>query len=151
MIYQLTNDRGGNGEGVGCGRYDEFGTQDCGGIRKAMTEYLLGFCFDPSHGLPHAQAFADFCLRSLRAEPFKLIDSDNVDDTLEAVTELLGRQAMAAFWVRSGDQIKQLLASVTGAVHCYNNFKATYEKWLPTLFIALDRLVDDADTGTPVE
>jgi hypothetical protein len=141
VIYQLVNDRGGNGEGMGCGRYDEVGTLDGGGIRKAMTDYLFNFCFDPGHGLPHARAFADFCIRSLREEPFEFIGVDDVEGTLRASTKLLGREAMTAFWLRSGNRIKPLLASAKGTVYCYNNFKATYEDRLPTLFAALDGLV----------
>lgn len=141
VIYQLVNDWGGRGEGVGCGRYDEVGMQDAGGIRKAMTQYLLGFCFDPSQGVSHARAFADYCLRSLRDEPFEFIGVDSVEGTQKAVTKLLGREAMTAFWLISGDQIKTLLSSAKGTVYCYNNFKATYEDRLPTLFLALDQLV----------
>ncbi|MCH7342927.1 KAP family NTPase [Pelomonas sp. CA6] len=143
VMYQLINDRGGNGEGIGCGRYDEVGTLDGGGIRKAMTDYLLGFCFDPSYGLAHARAFADYCIRSLRDEPFEFIGVDNVEGTMKAVTKLLGRDAMVAFWTRSGDQIKKLLASARGTVYCYNNFKASYEDRIPTLFLAMDRLVKE--------
>ncbi len=143
VMYQLINYRGGNGEGIGCGRYDEEGMLDGGGIRKVMTDYLLGFCFDPSHGHAHARAFADFCIRSLRDEPFEFIDVDNVEGTLKAVTKLLGRDAMAGYWTKSGDQIKKLLASARGTVYCYNNFKASYEDRLPTLFLAMDRLVTE--------
>lgn len=139
VIYHLTNTRYGSAQGVGCGRYDEFGKQDGEGIRRAMTEYLLGFCFDPSHGLLHAQAFADFCLRPA---PLKFSAPNGVNDTLYAVTDLLGNDAMADFWGRSGDQIKEQLASVTGAVYGYGGHKTTYKEWLPTLFAALDQLVN---------
>nr|WP_319565709.1 P-loop NTPase fold protein [uncultured Rhodoferax sp.] len=138
VIYHLTNIRFGNAQGVGCGRYDEFDKKDGQGIRQAMTDYLLESCFDPSHGLPHAQAFADFCLRPA---PFKLTAPDGVDDTLYTVTDLLGKDAIANFWGRSGEQIKQQLASVTGAVYGYGRRETTYEDWLPTLFAALDQLV----------
>ncbi|HEY4084146.1 MAG TPA: P-loop NTPase fold protein [Burkholderiaceae bacterium] len=143
VIYQLVNDWGGNGEGVGCGRYDEVGMQDGGGIRAAMTHYLLGFCFDPSHGVSHARAFADYCLRSLRDEPFEFIDAHNVEGTQKAITKLLGREAMTTFWLMSGDQVKKLLSSTKGTVYCYNNYKAIYEDRLPTLFLALDQLVGE--------
>jgi hypothetical protein len=137
VIYHLINIRHGNAQGVGCGRYDESDKQDGGGIQRAMTEYLLGFCFDPSHGLLHAQAFADFCLRPA---PFKIVDQNNGDDTLYAVTELLGKDAMADFWGRSGGLIKQQLATVTGTVYGYGQRKTPYKEWLPRLFAALDQL-----------
>jgi len=135
VIYQLTNVSRGSAQGVGCGLYDESGTQDGRGIHRMMTEYLLGFCFDPGHGLLHAQAFAKFFLRPT---PFRL----NADGNLKTATDLLGEHAIANFWGQYGDQIRQQLASVTGAVYGYGKFKTTYEEWLPMLFAALDQLVN---------
>ena len=103
-----------------------------------MTRYLLEFCFDPSKGLTHANAFADFCLRP---SPF----SFNVDAPLKAVTDLLGEDAIADFWDRSGEQIKKQLASATCAVFDYKDFKMTYNDWLSTLFSALDQLASVRD------
>lgn len=143
VIYQLTNDWGGDGEGVGCGRYDEAGKQDAGGIRKVMTQYLLDFCFNPSYGLSYARAFADFCLRSLLDVPFEFINTDNVEGTQKAVTKLLGREAMTIFWGNSGAQLKKMLSSAKGTVYCYNNVKLNYEDRLPTIFHALDQLVTE--------
>lgn len=144
VIYHLINIRYGSAQGVGCGRYDEFDKQDGGGIRGVMTEYLLGFCFDPSHGLLHAQAFADFCLRPA---PFKNAAENDVDDTLYAAIDLLGMDAMADFWSRSGDQMKHCLASVKGTVYGYGNFKTTYDEWLPRLYTALDKLARGTEPG----
>jgi hypothetical protein len=144
VIYHLINIRYGNAQGVGCGRYDESDKQDGEGIRRAMTEYLLGFCFDPSHGSLHAQAFADFCLRPA---PFKIVDQNNVDDTLSAAIDLLGKDAMVDFWSRSGDLIKQQLASREGDVYGYGQRKTPYKEWLPRLFGALDQLTSDTGMG----
>lgn len=143
VIYHLTNKYSGNMQGVGCGRYDESGTQNGGGIRQAMTKYLLEFCFNPIHGLKHTQAFASFCFCPA---PFKLTFTDGVDGPLNAVTSLLGKDAIADFWSQSGDQIKQQLASTKSAIYGYGNFKMTYEEWLPTLFADLDQLLVK-DTG----
>ncbi len=148
VIYHLANIHFGSAQGVGCGRYDEFDKKDGEGIRQAMTDYLLGFCFDPSHGLPHAKAFADFCLQPA---PFKLTAPDGVDDTLYMVTDLLGKDAIANFWCRSGDQIKQQLASVTGAVYGCGGRKTTYGEWLPKLLAALDQLVNVPEMSAPDE
>lgn len=144
VIYHLINIRYGNAQGVGCGRYDEFGNQDGRGIRRAMTEYLLGFCFDPSHSSLHAQVFADFCLRPA---PFRIGNQNNVDDTLYAAIDLLGKDAMVDFWGRSGDLIKQQLASREGDVYGYGQRKTPYKEWLPRLFGALDQLTSDTGMG----
>jgi len=138
VIYQLTNTCHGSAQGVGCGRYDESGEQDGEGIRRAMTDYLFGYCFDPSHGLSHAKAFADFCLQPA---PFKITSPNGDDGPLYGVTDLLGQDALANFWRESRDQIRQLLTSETGTVYGYGKHKMTYADWLRTLPSRLDQLV----------
>lgn len=143
VIYQLAHKNSEErGDGPECGFFDEAGSQDAGGIQRAMTRYLLEFCFDPGRGVAHARAFADFCLRSFRDAPSDFQRVEDPEATQKAVTNLLGREAMAAFWRTSGDRIKQLLNSAKGTVYCYGNFKMTYDEGLPRVFRALDQMVE---------
>lgn len=142
VIYQLVNQRRGDGSGVGCGVYDEFGMGDGGGIHHAMCEYLFGFCFNPEFGLAHARAFGDYCLRAFRDELFDSSEELDVSGHQAVLTKLLGQEDMKAFWASSGVQIKAMLANESGTVVSYQ-YKATYADRLPLVFSALDRLVAD--------
>ena len=140
VIYQLANQRRGS-NGIGCGVYDETGKEDSGGIHRAMGDYLLGFCFNPAFGLPHARAFADHGLRVFQTEMFDTMDSRyDLPATQRALTNLLDRERMEAFWVKSGEEIKKMLINESGTVICYQ-FQATYADRLPGVFEALDALL----------
>jgi hypothetical protein len=140
VIYQLANRRRGS-VGIGCGVYDETGMEDSSGIHRAMSNYLLDFCFNPAFGLPHARAFADHCLMVFQTEMFDTIDSRyDLPATQRALTNLLDRECIKAFWVKSGEEIKKMLANERGTVICYQ-FQATYADRLPGVFDALDALL----------
>jgi len=137
VIYQLVNQRSGNGTGIGCGVYDEVGTGDGGGIHRVMGEYLFGFCFNPAFGLAHARAFADYGLSAFRERIQSELDEAGA---LAVLTKLHGQEEMKAFWSSSGRQIKEMLANEKGSVVSYQ-YKLAYTDHLPLVFSALDQLL----------
>lgn len=142
VIDELANQRRGS-NGIGCGVYDETGKEDRGGIHRAMGDYLLGFCFNPAFGLTHARAFADHCLTTIQTEIIEILPSRHDFPATQiqmTLTRLLDRERMKAFWAKSGEEIKKMLAKENGTVICYQ-FQATYADRLPGVFEALDALL----------
>ena len=142
VIDELANQRRGS-NGIGCGVYDETGKEDRGGIHRAMGDYLLGFCFNPAFGLTHARAFADHCLTTILTEMIEILPSRHDFPATQiqmTLTRLLDRERMKAFWAKSGEEIKKMLAKENGTVICYQ-FQATYADRLPGVFEALDALL----------
>jgi hypothetical protein len=140
VIYQLMNPLRANGSGIGCGVYDETGSEDGGGIYRAMCKYLLEYCFNPAFGISHARAFADYCLRAFRDEIRMHFGDLDIPGAQVVLTKLVGREEMKAFWASSGPQIKTMLANESGTVVSYQ-YEATYAERLPLVFAALDQLV----------
>lgn len=139
VIYQLTNDQRGTGSGVGCGVYDEVGSDDRGGIRTAMARYLLDFCFDPTVRPEHATVFGDFCVRSFKESAGRVLEEPTASSIEATLTELLPKNELAAFWLKHGDILRRDLLQLDRQVVAYN-FVATYKDKLPMVFSALDSM-----------
>lgn len=139
VTYQLANGHSSSASGIGCGFYDESGSEDAGGIGKVMTRYLLYFCFNPLVHPSNALHFGDFCLRSLRTALFDSMGEQRIEVAEAALTKLLPRADLRAYWGTFGPSIKRLLADVERAVISVN-FKATYSESMPFFFEALDKI-----------
>lgn len=139
VIYQLANDQLGNGSGVGCGVYDEEGTNDQGGIRAAMVRYLLDFCFDPTVRTEHALVFGDFCVRSLREAAIRDFEEPTALSIETSLTQILPKEELAVFWVEHRDMLRRELLQLDREVIA-RNFQATFRDMLPTVFSVLDAM-----------
>jgi hypothetical protein len=140
VIYQLANDLRGTSAGVGCGVYDEDGTGDTGGIRTAMSRYLLDFCFNPTVRPEHAIVFGDFCLRGIR-ESTVLAFGEPTASAIEAtLLQVVPKDDLAAFWLKHGDLLRDSLLQLDRQVVSHH-FAATYKNDLPAVFTVLDSLV----------
>lgn len=149
VIYQLVNTLRGTGSGVGCGVYDEEGTEDQGGIRAAMVRYLLEFCFDPTVRLEHALVFGDFCVRSIRESATLLLGEPTASSIETTLTQILPKEDLAAFWLQHRDVLRSELLELDRQVVAHS-FQASYKDKLPIVFSVLDSMtatVADADTG----
>ena len=140
VIYQLVNQQRNDGSGIGCGVFDEDGVRDGGGIHRAMCDYLFSYCFNPAHGLAHARAFADYCLRAFRDGMFENGRELDIPGAQSILTKLVDEGAMKDFWFSCGAQIKTMLTDENGTVVSYR-YKATYAERLPLVFAALDGLL----------
>jgi hypothetical protein len=139
VIYQLANDLRGTGSGVGCGVYDEEGTDDKGGIRTAMARYLLDFCFDPAVRPEHALAFGDFCVRSVRESAVLVFGEPTTSSIETTLTQVLPREDLAAFWLKHKDVLRRELLQLDRPVVSHG-FLATYKDKLPIVFSVLDAM-----------
>lgn len=149
VIYQLTNDFRFEGTGVGCGAYDESGSSDCGGIKAAMSTYLLDFCFNPLIDRCNAIEFEDFCLRTLRDANFRGFDGQHPAAHEAELTKFLPRDRLRAFWAEHGGLIKFQLENVDRTA--MTNWQAsTHASSLPSVWAMLDRWLDEPTVG-PVQ
>jgi hypothetical protein len=139
VIYQLANDHPATGSGVGCGIYDEEGTADQGGIRAAMARYLFDFCFDPTVRAEHAIVFGDFCVRCIRESTILILGEPTASSIEAALTQVLPRGDLAAFWLKHGDVLRNELIQLDRQVVSHD-FLASYQDKLPMVFSVLDSL-----------
>ncbi|WP_054021802.1 P-loop NTPase fold protein [Piscinibacter sakaiensis] len=139
VIYQLTNNLRGTGSGVGCGVYDEEGADDQGGIRTAMTRYLLEFCFNPTVRPDHALVFGDFCVRSIRESAILVLGEPTALSIETTLTQILPKEELAAFWLKHRDALRRDLLQLDRQVVSHS-FRATYKDKLPMVFSVLDSM-----------
>jgi hypothetical protein len=139
VIYQLSNRQRGTGSGVGCGVYDEEGADDQGGIRTAMTRYLLDFCFDPTVRRDHALVFGDFCVLSIRESAMQVLEEPTAASIESTLTQVLPAEDLAAFWLKHRDALKSELLQLDRQVVSHK-FRATYKDKLPKIFSVLDSM-----------
>jgi len=151
VIYQLVNDLRGTGTGVGCGVYDEEGTDDQGGIRAAMVRYLLEFCFDPTVRPEHALVFGDFCVRSIRESATLLLGEPTALSIETTLTNVLPKVDLVTFWLKHRDFFRSELLQLDRQIVAHS-FLATYKEKLPMVFSVLDTMAaGDTDAYTEVE
>lgn len=139
VIFQLANDLRGTVSGVGCGVYDEEGTNDQGGIRASMARYLLDFCFDPTVRPEHAIVFGDFCIHSLREAAIQVLGEPTTVSIETTLTQILPKESLAAFWRKNRDVLRSELLQLDRQVVAHN-FLATYKEELPFFFSVLDSI-----------
>lgn len=144
VIYQLANSLRGTGSGVGCGLYDEEGTNDQGGIRRTMARYLLDFCFDPTVRREHALVFGDFCVRSLREATVQALGEPTALSIETTFTQVLPKEDLVAFWLKHKEFLRTQLLHLDRLIVA-QNFSATYKDKLPMIFSVLDSMSTTID------
>lgn len=151
VIYQLVNTLRGTGSGVGCGLYDEEGTEDQGGVRAAMVRYLLEFCFSPIVRPEHALVFGDFCVRSIRESANLSLGEPTALSIETTLTNVLPKEDLVAFWLKHRDFFRSELLQLDRQIVAHS-FQATYKEKLPMVFSVLDAMAaGDTDAYTEVE
>ncbi len=148
VIYQLSNALAPNGAGVGCGHYDEVGSEDHGGISKLMNEYVFGFCFNPKVDDDNVYRFLDHCLSHL-SSPFH---TGRYDDgfvaTKSGLSGGLDTKAMGKYWLRHRDHIRGLGLQDSGRCVFMPDYTAFYRDDLVGVFAVLDELAEEAASAT---
>jgi KAP family P-loop domain len=142
VIYQLSNSAGGTGSGVGCGYYDEFGSDDAHGMAKMMNEYIFKFCFDPSvpENIYH---FADHCLTHLSNGFMSGEDVDGYVATRAGLPGGFDPEELARYWHEHRALIlKENLPTVERTVTT-PNYTATYGQNLSQVFAVLDAICEE--------
>lgn len=139
VIYQLANYKDFKGAGVGCGVYDETGRSDKGGIRAAMTRYLLDFCFDPTVELKHAIVFGDFCVNCVIESAIQNFDEVAARQVEAVFTEIFLKEDLTDFWIKHGSTLKNYLLKLDREIFLRNNI-FSYKEKLPVAFLTLDSM-----------
>jgi len=149
VIYQLSNSLAPNGVGVGCGYYDEVGTEDRGGISKLMNEYVFDFCFNPKVDGDNVLRFIDHCLAHL-SSPFQTgRDEDGFVATKAGLPGGLDPKAMGMYWQQHRDHIRGLRLQDSGRCVFMPRYTAFYRDDLVGVFAVLDELAEEAASTTP--
>lgn len=149
VIYQLSNALAPNGVGVGCGHYDEVGTEDRGGISKLMNEYVFGFCFNPKVDGDNVFRFIDHCLAHLSSPFHTGRDEDGYVATKAGLPGGLDPNAMGMYWLQHRDYIRGLGLQDSGRCVFMPGFTSFYRDDLVGTFAVLDELAKEAASATP--
>ena len=150
VIYQLSNALAPNGSGVGCGHYDEVGSEDCGGISKLMNEYMFGFCFNPKVDGENVLRFLDHCLSHL-SSPFDTgLDEDGYVATKAGLPGGLDPKSMGRYWLLHRDHIRGLELQDSERCVFMPGYTASYRDDLVGVFSVLDELAEEAASVMPV-
>lgn len=144
VIYQLSNALAPNGSGVGCGHYDEVGTEDGGGISKLMNEYVFGFCFNPKVDGENVLRFLDHCLSHLSSPFHTGRDEDGYVATKAGLSGGLDPKAMGMYWLQHRDHIRGLGLQDSERCVFMPGYTAFYRDDLVGVFAALDELAEEA-------
>ncbi|QLE10456.1 KAP P-loop protein [Pseudoalteromonas shioyasakiensis] len=146
VIYHLSNDKGPKGSGVGCGYYDEKGSEDNNGIANLMNDYLFDVCFNPEITEKNAIYFIDYCLSHLTSGFFSDLDSDDFVPTKEDIIQPLNKNKFREFWKRHKDKIKEVADRNTTRKVYTPNYIASYEEDLKAVLTTLGDILEEDQT-----
>jgi hypothetical protein len=148
VIYQLSNALPPNGSGVGCGHYDESGTEDGGGISRLMNDYVFGHCFNPSVDGDNVLLFLDHCLAHLSSPFHTGREEEGYVATKSGLPGGLDPKAMGRYWLEHRDHIRGLELQGNGRCVFMPGYTALYRDDLNGVFAVLDELADE-ETASP--
>lgn len=139
IIYQLCNSKPPNGAGVGCGFYDETGSNNNAGIADAMNEYMFGVCFNPLLDEDNRLLFVDYCLTQLESAVFARSQGGRFIPTKASLTSGFDESALCAYWEQHRATFNELLDVDRRVVT--TNYVVTYKDALPGVFQVLDEML----------
>ncbi len=137
-IYQLTNKL--VSSGVGCGRYDEIGDKDQGGIFVAMNEYLFGVCFQVSEANDGYRYFVDYLLGGFEAV-FDAPDGKWRRPRISSMTSVLDKQCLTEYWRTHSVGVRARSFELELTEVFTPNYRLRYSEGVPMLFDELDTLL----------
>ena len=136
IAYQLGNTI--VSSGIGCGYYDEAGTNDNRGISNAINEYLFGRCFDPCYGEKNFEYFLDYLLINF-VHTFD--DSEHpYKPHIDAFTKVLDRHRLEKYWRTNRVAIRALDFPSKDKEIVTANYIANYGDDLADVYRVLDEL-----------
>jgi hypothetical protein len=150
VIYQLSNSLPPNGSGVGCGYYDEDGTEDGCGIAKLMNEYMFGICFNPDIDKNNGLLFLDHCLTHLSNSFFSGRDEQGYFPTKAELPGGLDPKEMGRYWRQHRVQIRERKLEAIQRCVFMPNYVASYTDYLEAVFAVLDDLADESSQALVV-
>lgn len=138
VIYQLCNSKPPNGSGVGCGFYDETGSDNKAGIAGVMNAYVFGVCFNPVLDENNRLLFADYCLTQLESAVFARSQGGFIP-TKANLTSGFDESALCDYWQQHRAAFEELLSVDRRVVT--TNYVVTYKDALPGAFQVLDEML----------
>lgn len=146
VIYQLSNSSGPTGSGIGCGYYDEQGTNDAAGISSKMNDYVFDFCFNPEIREDNFFHFLDYCLSNLSSSFFSGRLEEGYFPSKNELSGGLSPRKMGLYWHQHRELIRNNLPEDAERYVYTLNYRASYSEDLPEVFDVLDELAEDAMT-----
>lgn len=140
VLYQLSNKLLPNGAGVGCGYYDEEGSEDFGGIAKIMNEYMFNICFDPTVNEANALFFVDYCLSNLSRSFFSDRDESSYFPKKKELSGGLDPIEMAKYWAQHSANVRSLVLKNEDRMVFTSGYTATYRDDADDVFLVLDEM-----------
>ncbi|ATD07944.1 P-loop NTPase fold protein [Pseudoalteromonas piscicida] len=145
VLHQLANSFPPTGSGVGCGFYDETGTEDKHGIAIKMNEYLFEVCFNPESKESNALHFIDYCLAHLTDSFFH---NDSSNGPVAKKEELLGPlnpEQFKPFWKKHKGKIIEVAKQSTNQNRkVYTpNYIAIYSDDLTMVLNVLEEIAEE--------
>ncbi|WP_423383605.1 hypothetical protein [Burkholderia sp. LMG 32019] len=144
VIYQLSNSRPPSQDGLGCGYYDESGSEDRGGIAREMNRYVFEVCFSPNLHADNVFHFVDHCLAHLSNPIFSGVDADGYIASKTGITGGLDPTEIRQYWSRHRELIRQRVRDNEDRHVVTLNYVASYREDLAGVFKVLDELADDS-------
>ncbi|MDT3306831.1 P-loop NTPase fold protein, partial [Shewanella vaxholmensis] len=139
VTYQLCNTTPPENE-VGCGFYDESGTEDLGGISRIMNDYFFNICFNPKIDENNIFHFINHCLMNFTRQYGRDYE-DKYQPTKNGLAAGFDISAMKQYWSEHGDLIKSKRLENQVAKIITSNYIATYKEDLPAVFNVLDGML----------
>jgi hypothetical protein len=147
VTYQLCNATPPE-RGVGCGFYDESGSEDLGGIAKIMNDYFFDVCFNPNINENNIFHFVNHCLMNLTRTHGREYE-DSYQPTENGLAVGFDISTMKQYWREHGEFIKsKRLEDQVAKVITYN-YIATYKEDLPVVFKMLDGMLKPDTDSIP--
>lgn len=143
VIYQLTNNQGSTGAGVGCGFYDEDGQDDSSGISKLMNEYIFNVCFNPNICEDNVFYFLDHCL--LHFERTYRRDEVEYLPTQTSLSGTLDSNEISKYWQDHREFIISKNFTNIDQQVMASNYIATYSEDLQSVFDVLDEMIEQSE------
>jgi len=139
VTYQLCNSTPPE-RGVGCGFYDESGSEDLSGIAKIMNDYFFNVCFNPNINENNIFHFVNHCLMNLTRTHGREY-GDSYQPTENGLTGGFEISTMKQYWREHGEFIKSKRLEDQVAKIITSNYIATYKEDLPVVFKILDGIL----------
>lgn len=140
VIYHLSNKKGPDGSGIGCGFYDVKGSEDNNGIANLMNDYLFDVCFNPYIAEDNALYFIDYCLSHLTSGFFSNLDTDDFVPTKEDIIKPLDEKKFREFWKKHKDTVIKIAENNKTRKVDTPNYIASYKDDLKAVLTVLDEI-----------
>lgn len=144
VIYQLANNKGPEGAGVGCGFYDEQGSDDNHGIANIMNKYIFDFCFDPDRDVDNILHFFDHCLSHLTNAFFTSdFDQEGYIPTKKDLPGGLDPLKMGQYWKKHRDKVIRRVEQEGERSVSTGNYTLLYKEGADSVIKVLDEIAEE--------